>query len=448
MTRRSTFRLQALALLGFLLACAAVFALMWRFAGGDVDPFDEPYRVQAVVPTAVALAVHADVRQAGVKIGEVTKIAERGDNAVLLLQLDRDHAPAYRDARVLVRAKTLSGENYVALDPGTPAAGRVPSGGTLTLEHAGQAVQLDEILSSLDRKRRRSLQRLLDGLGGGLRGRGEDLNRFLEATSAVIRQSTPVNEQLAADRRQVASLVDDVGRVSRAIGDRGDAVVVLTRRARQLAQAIAGRDERLRATLAELPGFLRQARTTTTGLGRFADQATPVIGDLADASDRLVPAVRRLRPAATATRRATDALAAFSAKATPLVTELRPFATAATAAAEPLEAVLRELNPLQDYLAPYARDLGGVIAANRAGSEIYDALGHYSRVVPLVSKSSVFGVLTPELEAAYQALVKAGGLSVIDQRGHNAYPKPGTAGAPVPFSGAYPRLQREPPYRR
>ena len=124
MIARPRFKLEAAALLAFLVAAAAAFAYMWGFAGGRLTPSGGGYRVQAVVPDAVALAVHADVRDAGVKIGDVSRIANRGDTAVLLLTLEREHAPVYRDARVLVRMKTLAGENYVALDPGHPAGVR------------------------------------------------------------------------------------------------------------------------------------------------------------------------------------------------------------------------------------------------------------------------------------------------------------------------------------
>lgn len=443
-----TFRLQAFGLAAFLAVCAGVFLLMWRFGGGDINPLDSPYRVQAVVPNAVALALHADVRQAGVKIGEVTKVSTRGNTAVLQLQLDAGHAPVYRDARILVRTKTLIGENYVALDPGSPAGGRIASGGTLDLRQAGQAVQLDQILSSLDRERRRSLQRALDGLGGGLRGRGADLNRFLEASTAVIDESAPVNAVLAADRRNVAGLVDDLGQVTRSLGDRAASVQLLARRSRTLGEAVATRDDALRATLDALPGFLRQARKTSGGLGALGRQATPVAGDLAVATEQLVPAVQQLGPAAAETRRTMAALKSFTARATPLATHLRPFSKAGTGVADPLEALLREFSPLQAYLAPYARDIGGIIATNRAGSETVDSLGHYSRVVPLVSASSVFGVLTPAQEAALQELRKNGLLQLVDPRGHNAYPQPGTAAAPAPFSGVYPRVQRDAPYRR
>ncbi|MCW3038908.1 MAG: Long-chain-fatty-acid--CoA ligase [Solirubrobacterales bacterium] len=443
-----TFRLQALGLMTFLAVCAGVFMLMWRFGGGDINPLDSPYRVQAVVPTAVALALHADVRQAGVKIGEVSGVSGRDATAVLQLQLDRDHAPAYKDARVLVRTKTLSGENYVALDPGTPAAGRVPNGGTLDLRHAGQAVQLDQILSTLDRTRRRSLQRALDGLGSGLHGRGADLNRFLEGSSAVVHESVPVNAVLAADRQQVAGLVDDLGAVTDALGNRAAAIQLLTRRAHTLGSAVASRDRALRGTLDALPGFLGQAQQTNDDLGAFSRRATPVVGDLADATVQLAPAVRDLGPAAAETRRTMAALASFTAKATPLAAHLRPFAKVGARFAGPLEELLREFNPLQEYLAPYARDVGGIIATSRAGTEKVDSLGHYSRVVPLVSASSAFGVLSPSQEAALEALRENGLVQNLDPRGHNAYPKPGTAGAPASFSGNYPRVKRDPPYHR
>jgi phospholipid/cholesterol/gamma-HCH transport system substrate-binding protein len=446
MSARWGFRLQAVALGLFLAACATVFVLFWRFAGGDVNPLDHPYKVQAVVPSAVALAGNADVRQAGVRIGKVTGIADRGTTAVLELQLDGAHAPAYRNARVLVRTKTLSGENYVDLDPGSPQAGAVPSGGVLGIDHAGQAVQLDDILSSLDAPRRRSLQRVLDGLGAGLGGHGAYLNRFLGGTADTMRDGATVTEVLGADRKSLAALTDDVGHVMQAIGDRGEAVATLARGARRLATAVAARERDLRATLAALPGFLAQTRDTTTALGSFSDEATPVVRDLADATSTLVPAVTQLRPTAERARRAVGALQGFARRALPLVERLAPFARTATRVAAPLEATLRELNPLLRHLAPYGRDAAAFMATTRAVNETTDALGHYARVIPLVSKSNLFGVLTPEQEKTLQALFANGIVKNLDERGRNPYPKPGQAFRPLPFDGHYPHVEPDPPY--
>ncbi len=438
---------RAIGLIAFLAVCAATFAVLWQFAGGDVNPLSNRYHVKVVVPDAVALASSADVRHAGVRVGEVDGIAVRGDQAVLRLALDDDHAPVFRDARVLVRAKTLSGENYVALQPGTPQAGRIPSGGRLPDAAGQRSVQLDEILSTLDSTRRRSLQQVLSRLDRGTRGGGEDLNRLLESMSAAVREGAPVGEVLADDRRNVAALIDDLGAIGATLGEQETALRRLAIGTRNVALATASRDDRLRDTLSELPGFLRQIRTTTAALGRLSGSATPVIGSLADAGERLAPALRDLGPAAAASRTAMRELGGFVREAEPLVRDLRAFARAATPIAGPLESALREGNPLIVHLARYQKDLGGFLGILRATNETYDALGHYSRVVALVSRSSVFGVLTPEQEAAYQQLVKSGVLAWTDTRGHNAHPAPGTADDPVDFTGEYPRLRPEGPYR-
>jgi hypothetical protein len=60
-----------------------------------------------------------------------------------------------------------------------------------------------------------------------------------------------------------------------------------------------------------------------------------------------------------------------------------------------------------------------------------------------ISRSNAAGLLTAEQER--QLLSLSGPL---DTRGNNAYPAPGTVGDPKPFSGTYPRLEREPPYAR
>ena len=427
--------------------CAGVFAFMWGFAGGDTNPLDRPYRVQTVVPTAVALAANADVRQAGVRIGKVAEIAPRGGNAVLLLELDDAHAPVYQDARVLVRTKTLLGENYVALDPGTPRAARVPDGGRLSIEHAGEAVQLDQILSTFDRRRRRQLQRLLSGLGQRSRRsrrRPQSLSRG--ERSDCVREGRPVNEILAAEKDEVASLVDDFGRVMQALGDRGDALRVLTRRSGQLARAVAARDRELASTLAALPGFLRQARVTTTALRGFAAEGTPVVRDMRLATRDLVLGMRLLRPAATRGLRTMRALDDFTREGSRALTRLPAFARASADLTQPLEQVLRQTNPLLAHLAPYWREYGFLVNVLRTGSSTYDALGHYSHTGLYFGRSTQAGLLSPDQRQTFEQLVDIGALATTDTIGANPHPKPGRAGLPEPFQGEFERVRAEPPY--
>ena len=432
----------------FATVCVGIFAWLFTLAGGQL-PFSDryPYGVQVVVPTAVQLAQDADVREAGIKIGRVARIANRGDTAVLELELDSRHAPIYLDTRVRVRTKTLVGENYVDLRPGRPQAGRVPNGGVLPIGQALDSTQIDEIFSAFDAPTRRRLQRLLDSLGGGLGGRGgDDLNRFLGSSSRLVSRSAPAIAVLADQRADVATIVDDFGRVMRALGDRATAIRTLSRRLRTEAEAIAARDSQLAATLAELPPTLRQARATTDRLGRFADGATPVLVDMTRGFDALVPGVEALGPAARQTRKMLGQLGRFNRAGRPLLAALESFSDASYPVVPQLDDFLREANPMVRHLQPYAPELGAFFSNLRSATSAREGPGNIGRIHAMVS-SSTLASYPPELQSALEALLEAGALGTAKPLGNNAYPKPGEMAAPAPFSGAYPRITADPPAR-
>jgi len=428
----------------FLGATFAVFLALYRLSGAGLVPGDDRYEVQAIVPNAYALAKHADVRTAGVRVGEVTKTRSQGTATALMLRLDDDHAPVYRDGRVLVRAKSVAGETYLELQPGQPSAGAVPSGGVLPIDRAQEATQIDEILSILDDRRRRQLQRALDGLGGGLDGHGRDLNRMVEGSAALVREAAPVAQALAAERRHVATLVDAFGRVARALGDRTEAIRLFTRRSKRAAEAVAARDTQLKRTIDELPGFLRQSRATAGRLTGFATAATPVMGDLRRATSDLVAVADEMLPAAADGRRVVRALGRFAIAARPALRAIPAFSDAAYGVVGPLADTLRQANPLLAYLARYEDELAVYLAQIAAATEVKDGVGHVGRIMPIISKSALPGTLTAQEEKLLKALTDAGGGA--DTRGVNPYPKAGQAGAAKPFTGSYERLEPDPPY--
>ena len=347
------------------------------------------------MPTAVSLAPAGDVKQAGVTIGRVSKIAERGNGTVLELELDDKHSPVYRDAQVLLRSKSIAGENYVEVSPGTPKAGEVPSGELLAPSAAKEATQIDELFSVFDEARRRDLQRALAGLGDGLRGDGEDLNRTLEAASALATEANPAFKTMADENRHVARLVDSFGRVAAAIGERREGVRQLTLQAKAAAEAVDDRDDKLRDFIAELPGFLRQARSTSNRLTTFSGGATPVVRDLRQATEALVPTVRDLLPAAREGQGLVTELARFSRAAVPALDKLAPFSSKARTFVPPLAAFLRQGNPMFAYMAPYFREVGTFFANDAASFQHVDALGHVARIVLPISRSNAGRRLHP-----------------------------------------------------
>ncbi len=427
----------------FLLACFLVAQYYFSVAGTSVLPKSEPYTVQAIVPTAVSLATAADVSEAGVDIGRVKKLGDRGSTTVLKLEIDDEHSPIYRDATVLVRAKSVAGENYVEIKRGSPQTGALPSNGVLPIEQAQEATQIDELFSVFDDTRRQDLQRLLDSTGTALQKGGGDLNRTVAALSSLSIEGSPAAKVLGDERKQVAELVDSFGRVTGALGARGDSIRLLTRQAKATAEAVAERDTQLRATLAQLPPFLRQARATSNRLDSFSQASTPVLRDLRVATEDLVPTVKELGPAARRGQAVVSELDGFARAATPAMAQLKPFAARGSGVVPKLEGFLRQLNPLSEYLAPYSREMASFFS-NDAGSFQYtDATGHAARILLPVSRSDLPGLLTPEEEEILQKLQGA-----LDTRGTNPYPKPGEAGGAKPRTGAYPRLVKDPPYTR
>lgn len=437
-------RLRLLGVTMFVFTCIGALLFLLHLVGVNVKPGEEHYRARVAVPTAVSLAQFADVRQAGVVIGEVSKLepSRNGGSTALELELDGESGPIYRDATVLVRAKSIAEENYVELDPGNERAGELPDGETLPVERALEAFQNDDVFSILNDLRRRDLRRALGGLGPGL-GDGRGLNRTLGSSSAFADDASPFARILAQERRHVAGVVDSFGRVTQALGERRTALQTLTRRAKTAAEAVAARDERFRATLEELPPFLAQGRATADRLKDFSTGATPVLRDLRLATEDLAPTVRGLEPAARAGRLTVAELERFSRVAQPAVRRLRPFSESARRFVPPFGGFLRQANPFLAYLNPYWRELTTVFATQGSHTQNKDEIGNVARVLLPISRDNFPATLPPEIEEFVDELA-----APFDTRGTDPYPAPGDAGNPTSnFSGQYPRLEAEPPYR-
>ena len=444
-TTKRQFRLHALGVLVCAAVAAAVFLYFLDLSGVSLLG-GATFTFRAAVPSAVSLATDADVREAGVKIGSLRGVATAADHAVLTLQIAARYAPIYRDAQVEVRAKSLAGENYVDLLPGSPGAGRLAAGGLLPVAGNPPSTQLDQILSTFTAPRRRDVQRILGVLGGGLGGRGAELNTVLEGTSDLIDNALPTSTVLARDRSQLAGLVEDFGSVAAALGSRRTAIETLVTAARSEAQAVGARDTQVRAVLAALPSTLAVAQRSVGRLGSFSVEATPVMRDLRLATEALVPAVRALGPASADTRQAVEALSGFARVATPAAARLRAFASVAVPLLAPLQGTLRQIDPMLAYLAPYAAELGAVFANVGAATNYQSAISYYGRLSTNINYASIAGVLNPAEAKAMQAILQSGLLGSAGALHSNPYPAPGTVGHPIPFTGSYDRLQADPPF--
>lgn len=429
-------------LLVFLPVSLAILFALLRASGTGPELGGSGRQVQAVVPTAVSLAPAADVRIAGVRVGRVEQVARRGREAVVLMRLQQDAPAVFRDARVDIRSRTVVGESFVALDPGTPSAGELPVGDTLGSGRAVEATQFDELASLFDPATRNRVRGQVAALGDAFTGEGGPaLNAFVEDAAAASTAGAPVLETLAAGREDVAGLVEDLGDVTRALGDReADLRVLATRGTR--AVAALGRERRaVRRALAALPATLTQAEETTGRLARFADGSTTSLRDLRLALDALRPSLDVLAPTAISTRRALDELERFAPRGQRVLRRARRASGPVEELLRPVDETLAEVNPMLEYLAPYDRELAAFFANLGSMVGLGDSLGNLARLAPIVSVSAL-ATAPKEFLEFYDRLKELGLVRTFTgAHGMNPFPAPGTIGDPRPFTGAYPRVE-------
>jgi phospholipid/cholesterol/gamma-HCH transport system substrate-binding protein len=429
--------LRGLGLVMFLGFGLGVAIYLLGRVGTTILPTPSKYTVEADVQSSIALANAADVREAGVQIGRVTGIRQAGTVTALKLSIDREYAPIYQSATVLIRAKSIAGENYVQLDPGSPQTGQVPDGGVLGLSHELQPVQDDDVFSILSAPERRNLQGTLRGLGTGLAGQGGNrLNQSLESMTSLVDDGQGFAQILDAERTQTAQLVGSFDGVATALGQRAEDIQSLTRSALRTSQAVAARNADLRATIAALPGFLSQAESTANRLGSFSHAATPVFSNLRVAAENLAPAMENLRPAAEAADTTFATLRRFSTVALPTFRQLTPFAKTTSALIGPYGQFLRQLGPLSQYLSPYWKELGSWFSNAGAAVDATDSISHLATILLPVSRSN-YPTIIQGPEAQILAKLSGG----LDTRGSNAYPLPGAAAEPSPLVKLVPQLE-------
>src|SRR3954447_16684749 len=143
---------------GFALSCFALALFLWIAFGGPLPLKPEGYRI--TVPfnqLTPQFAVQSDVRISGVSVGKVKSIslADNG-HADVTIKCDSAPAPVPADTRAILRQKTLLGETYMELTPGSPSDKTVPEGGPLARGQVSNAVQLDQVFGTFNRPTRQS----------------------------------------------------------------------------------------------------------------------------------------------------------------------------------------------------------------------------------------------------------------------------------------------------
>src|SRR3954454_5003420 len=117
----------------FALSCFGLLLFLWLSFGGPVPLKPKGYRVHAQFSEATTLSTEADVRISGVPVGKVKTVDADEDSGLadVVMEIEPRYAPLPDDVRAQLRQKTLLGETYVELTPGSKDAPTIPEGGSL-----------------------------------------------------------------------------------------------------------------------------------------------------------------------------------------------------------------------------------------------------------------------------------------------------------------------------
>jgi len=284
------------AMIIFALSCFGLLLFLWLSFGGTVPLKPKGYRFQVAFPEATQLGPEADVRIAGVTVGKVRekKRDPRSNRTLATIEVQRKYAPIPADTKAILRQKTLLGETYVELTPGTARAPKLKEGARLANTHVAGTVEFDEILNTFDAPTRRAFRVWQQQMGEAVGSTGRQLNDAVGELPVFLDRGTDLLQVLDTDRAALKRLVKNTGVVFGALTQREQQLHNLIVNTHDVFQTTARHQANLATTFKILPTFLDESRKTFIRTQQFAAHARPVIRLLRDPTRKLGPTVSDL----------------------------------------------------------------------------------------------------------------------------------------------------------
>ncbi len=355
----------------FALTCFGLLLFLWLAFGGAIPLKPKGYRFQASFAEATQLAQESDVRISGVPVGKVKTLEpdKKTGRTIAVIEMDSQYAPVHADAKAILRQKTLLGETYVELTPGSSDAKEIPENGTLASTQISKTVELDEILRAFDPKTRAAFQTWMQTQAQGIDGYGRDLNDALGNLAPFAEDTASLVDILNRQQGAVQRLVSNSGVVFGALSERQGQLRSLIRNSNLVFSTTAARDRELQETFVALPTFEDESRVTVRRLAEFARDTDPLVTQLRPAARELSPTLQDLAllaPDLKGLLEELDPLIDASKKGFPaaqrVIRDARPFIAQ-------IDPVATQLVPILDFLGIYKRELTAFFANTVASTQ-------------------------------------------------------------------------------
>jgi phospholipid/cholesterol/gamma-HCH transport system substrate-binding protein len=381
MSKRAPSTTQLLVITGFALSCFGILLFLWVTFGGPTPFRAKTYEVKIPFTEATQLAEQSDVRISGVNVGKVQKIelGPNGDRAMANVAIDAQYAPLPEDTRAILRTKTLLGETYIELSPGSREGPELADGGVLSEANIAQSVQLDEIFRAFDAPTRAAFKAWMQEAAVAINGQGQNLSYAIGGLEPTFTEFDKLFRVLDSQRVAVGQLFRNGATTFSALRGRQGELGDLIESSNAVFQTTARRNRDIEALFRAFPTFLDESRLTLRRLKDFSLNANPLM-------KQLVPAAEELSPTLIAISKLAPEAKAFFEGLGPVI-KLSPEGFAAVR-----EIFRDEFPPLLRAVDPFLRNLNPILVGLRLyKGEVTSFFGNLA--------ATFNGILTPEGDA-------------------------------------------------
>jgi phospholipid/cholesterol/gamma-HCH transport system substrate-binding protein len=402
MSKRAPSTAQLLVIAGFALSCFGILLFLWVTFGGPTPFRAKPYEIKVPFNEATQLAEQSDVRISGVNVGKVRSIelAPNGRQALATVDIDNKYGPLPESTRAILRTKTLLGETYIELTPGSSDGPELADGGTVPEANIAESVQLDEIFRTFDPQTRAAFQSWMQESAVAIAGQGQGLSYAIGEFEPTFSELDRLFRVLDTQRVAVGQLFRNGAVTFRALRGREGQLASLIQSSNAVFQTTARRDRDIEALFRAFPTFQDESRLTLDRLKAFALNADPLMRQLVPAAEELSPTLIAFSNLAPEAKGFFEGLSRVIARAPTGFPALRKlFRDEFPPLLRAVDPFLRNLNPLLTGLNLYRREftaLFGNLAATFNGVlPTENAAGERLRYLRTV------GPINPETLATY-----------------------------------------------
>ena len=353
----------------FALSCIGLLLFLWLSFGGTIPFNPQGYEFKASFTDASQLADQADVRIAGVSVGKVISknLDPRGNRTIATIQMANKFAPIHQDARAILRQKTILGETYVQLTPGTPHSPMLRDGSLLARSNVTSAVQLDQIFNALDPRTRAAFRSWQQQLAVSVKGNDQNISNVIGNLPTFAADTTDLLRVLDVQHTAVVRLVQQGGTVFAALNKDPAALRVLITSAETTFRTTAANNKAIADTFHVFPTFLDETKRTMARLKNFSLDTDPLV-------KKLQPVAVNLRPTLLDVQRLSPSLRNFLTNLGPLIDAsqtglpaVRDTLNGATPLLASLGPFLSQLNPILGWLQNHQQLTSDFISNGAAG---------------------------------------------------------------------------------